>query len=210
VGIEPVTCVVADDHPAILQTVRSFLELEEDIAVIGEASRGDEALARIEALRPAVAVLDVRMPGLDGIEVARRAGVSTPETAAVLYTGYGDRGLVSDALDAGVRGYVLKEAPLEDLLRAIKLVARGSAYVDAALGTALVGGLAVAGTPQLTDREREVVRLLAAGLRDAEIGRRLSISPDTVRTHVRNLTAKLDAETRTQAVATALRQSLIS
>jgi DNA-binding NarL/FixJ family response regulator len=205
-----ITCLIADDHPGIVQSVRSFLELEADIEVVGEASRGDDALAKIEQLQPAVAVLDLRMPGLDGIEVARRAAASTPETASILFTAYGDRALVGDALDAGVRGYVLKESPLEDLVRAIRLVARGSAYVDGALSSAVVAGLADARGPGLTGREREIVTLLAAGLRDAEIATRLGIAPDTVRTHVRNLTAKLDADTRTQAVATALRQSLIS
>jgi DNA-binding NarL/FixJ family response regulator len=128
----------------------------------------------------------------------------------LLYTGYGDRALLAEALDAGVRGFVLKEAPLEDLVRAVDIVAGGGTYVDPVLAGALVNAKLTSALPELTQREREVLRALADGLSNEEIGRRLFISPETVRTHVRKAMAKLDADTRTQAVATALRQSLIT
>ncbi|HZO96379.1 MAG TPA: response regulator transcription factor [Gaiellaceae bacterium] len=202
------TCLVADDHPAVLEAVSEFLQ-SGGVEVVGRASKGDEALEKVEARRPDVALVDVRMPGLGGIELARRAARSAPGTAIVLYTGYGDRALLTEALDVGVRGFVLKEAPLEDLLRAVRTVAEGGQYVD----PVLAGTLALAAgekVPQLTQRERDVLRLLADGLSNEEIGRRLYISAETVRTHVRKAMDKLDADTRTQAVANALRRHLIA
>jgi DNA-binding NarL/FixJ family response regulator len=136
--------------------------------------------------------------------------MSSPDTAIVFYTAYGDRALLSEALDVGARGFVLKEAPLADLVRAVERVAAGEAYVDPVLAGVLVSSHAADQLPSLTQREREVLRLLADGLSNEEIGRRLFISPETVRTHVRKAMAKLEADTRTQAVAIALRQSLIS
>jgi DNA-binding NarL/FixJ family response regulator len=185
---EALTCLVADDHPAVLEAVSDILA-DSGIDVTARARDGAEALERIEATRPDVALLDVRMPGLGGIEVARRAATSAPGTAILLYTGLGDQALLTEALDAGARGFVLKEAPLPDL------IAKADATRD---------------LPSLTQREREVLRLLSDGLRNEEIGKRLFISPETVRTHVRKAMDKLDADTRTQAVATALRQSLIA
>jgi DNA-binding NarL/FixJ family response regulator len=204
-----ITAVVADDHPALLAAVADVLT-ENGIDVIGRAATGDDALAKLESRRPTVALLDVRMPRLGGIQVAERVRRSSPETAILLYTGYGDRAVLSEALDAGVRGFVLKEAPLNDLVRAVELVAGGGTYVDPVLAGALVNAKLTNELPELTQREREVLRALADGLSNEEIGKRLFISPETVRTHVRKAMQKLDADTRTQAVATALRQSLIA
>jgi DNA-binding NarL/FixJ family response regulator len=206
---EPITAIVADDHPALLAAVTSILT-ERGINVVGTASNGEEALTKIETRKPRVALLDVRMPRLGGIQVAERSQRSAPETAVVLYTGYGDSALLSEALDAGVRGFVVKDAPLGDLVRAIETVAAGGTYVDPVLGGALVQAEVNNPLPELTQREREVLRLLANGLANEAIGKRLFISPETVRTHVQKAMAKLDADTRTQAVATALRQSLIA
>ena len=202
-------CVIADDHPAVLDAVASVLE-RRGIAVAGRARDGNEALAVIEAHKPSVALLDIRMPGASGIEVARSAGRVAPETSIILYTGFGDRELLTEALDAGARGFVLKEAPLEDLVRAVETVAAGGTYVDPVLAGVLASSEATARIPKLTQRERDVLRLLADGLGNDEIGKRLFISPETVRTHVRKAMDKLDADTRTQAVAEALRQSLIA
>jgi DNA-binding NarL/FixJ family response regulator len=203
-----VTCVLADDHPAVLEAVSGFL-VRVGVDVIGRARDGEEALEKIETRKPSVALVDVRMPRIGGIEVARRASRSSPDTAVLLYTAYGDRALLTEALDAGVRGFVLKEAPMEDLARAVQTVAAGGTYVD----PVLAGTLATAAgekIPQLTQRERDVLRLLADGLSNEEIGKRLFISAETVRTHVRKAMGKLDADTRTQAVAKALRQRVIA
>jgi DNA-binding NarL/FixJ family response regulator len=204
---DPIRAVVADDHPAVLRSVCDVL-IDAGVDVVARASNGEEAAAKIEATRPGVAVIDVRMPRLSGIEVASQISRTTPETAVILYTAYGDRALLSEALDAGVRGFVLKEAPLQDLTRAVDMVAGGAVYV----APVLAGVLASAESdrlPQLTKREREVLRLLADGLTNEEIGKRLFLSPETVRTHVQKAMRRLEADTRTQAVALALRQSLI-
>jgi DNA-binding NarL/FixJ family response regulator len=204
-----ITCYLADDHPAVVQAVVDYLGAH-DVAIVGQASEGDTALAGIEETRPLVALLDLRMPKLSGIEVARRAARTAPDTAVILYTAYGERALLTEALDAGARGFVLKEAPLAELLRAVELVAQGRHYVDPLLAGVLSGVAAADQTLELTQRERDTLRLLADGCSNEEIGKRLFISPETVRTHVRKAMAKLDADTRTQAVATALRQSLIA
>ena len=204
-----VKCLVADDHPAMRRAVTEILAAHE-IDVIGEAADGEEALAKIEARKPDVALVDIRMPRLSGVEVARRAARSSPGTAVILYSGYGDKALLIEALDAGARGFVLKEAPLVDLHRAIEAVARGETYVDPVLAGALASSEVTAQLPLLTQREREVLRLLADGSSNEEIGRALYISPETVRTHVRKAMAKLEADTRTEAVAKALRRKLIA
>ena len=207
-AVAGVTVVVADDHPAMLAAIAGILA-RNGFEVVGQAGDGQQALAQIEATNPDLALVDVRMPRMSGIEVAREAAVVAPDTAIVVYTAYGDLAILSEALDAGVRGFVLKEAPLGDLVRALERVVRGEAYIDPVLAGALVNGRADQ-VASLTQREREVLRMLADGHSNEEIGKRLHISPETVRTHVRKAMAKLDADTRTQAVAIALRQSIIS
>jgi DNA-binding NarL/FixJ family response regulator len=182
---------------------------EHGIEVTGRARDGDEALTKIETRKPDVAVVDLRMPRLSGVEIARRAARSSPDTGVIVYTAYGERALLTEALDAGARGFVLKEAPLDDLVRAVESVASGNMYVDPVLAGALATTAAGA-LPALTQRERDVLRLLADGHSNEAIGKVLFISPETVRTHIRKAMDKLDADTRTQAVAKALRQSLIA
>jgi DNA-binding NarL/FixJ family response regulator len=201
--------LVADDHPAVVEAVADVLS-EHGIEVAGRARDGDDALEQIELRKPTVAILDLRMPGQSGIEVARHVARSAPDTAVILYTAFGDRALLTEALDAGARGFVLKEAPLAEVVRAVELVASGRTYVDPVLAGVLSSSAATDKRLNLTQRERDVLRLLADGMTNEEIGKNLFISPETVRTHVRKAMAKLDADTRTQAVATALRQSLIA
>ncbi len=205
----PITCLVADDHPAVVEAVADVLA-ENGIEVTGRARDGQEAVSKIEQLAPNVALLDLRMPGLSGIEVARQIARSAPDTAVILYTAFGDRALLTEAMDAGARGFVLKEAPLAEVVRAVELVASGRTYVDPVLAGVLSSAAGTEKMANITQRERDVLRLLADGLSNEEIGKALFISPETVRTHVRKAMAKLDADTRTQAVATALRQSLIA
>jgi len=201
--------VVADDHPAVVEAVADVLT-EHGIEVAGRARDGNDALEQIELRKPSVAILDLRMPGQSGIEVARLVARSAPDTSVILYTAFGDRALLTEALDAGARGFVLKEAPLAEVVRAVELVASGRTYVDPVLAGVLSSSAATEKMTNLTQRERDVLRLLADGMSNEEIGKSLFISPETVRTHVRKAMAKLDADTRTQAVATALRQSLIA
>jgi two-component system response regulator DesR len=204
---DSVRAVVADDHPAVLRSVCDVL-IGAGVEVVGRAANGEEAAARIEAAHPTIAVVDVRMPRLSGVELAARVSRSSPDTKVILYTAFGDRALLTEALDAGVRGFVLKEAPLDDLVRAVDMVAGGAIYVDPVLAGVLAS-VESEKMPQLTKREREVLRALSDGLTNEQIGKQLFLSPETVRTHVQKAMRKLEADTRTQAVALALRQSLI-
>ncbi len=202
------TCVVADDHPPVLESISRYLDAN-GYRVVGRARDGEEAVKLVEAQRPSLALIDLRMPGLGGTAAIRRVVRTTPQTSCLVYSGFGDSALLTEALDAGARGFVLKEAPLETLVRALETVAGGGMYIDPALADVLIRA-----TPGrelgLTVRERDVLRLLADGHSNESIGRELFISPDTARTQLGAAMAKLGVSTRTQAVAKALREALIS
>ncbi|HZR95128.1 MAG TPA: response regulator transcription factor [Gaiellaceae bacterium] len=203
------TCVLADDHPPVLQFLSRYLS-NNGITITASTRDGEEALRKIQLTHPSVAVLDARMPRLSGLDVVRALVETSSPTRVILYTGYGDDALLSEALDAGVAGVIDKEAPLDDLLRAIRIVAGGGTYLDPAAAASLIAQRRRLKHRELTQREREVLRLLADGNSNDQIGAALSISPQTVRTHVQKAMEKLGASTRVQAVATALRESLIS
>ncbi len=199
------TCVIADDHPPVLRSI-SELVREWGYLVLAATTDGTAALAKVQELTPDVALVDLHMPGTSGIEIAQDAA-RIGKTAVIIYTGAADQAFLTEALDAGARGFVLKEAPLDDLRRALAVVISGGTYIDPVLNAHLAGR---ATAPQLTKREREVLRYLGEGCSNAEIGERLFISAETVRTHVAKATRKLGARTRTEAVASALRAGLIS
>jgi two-component system nitrate/nitrite response regulator NarL len=201
------TCLLVDDHPAILASVAAFLK-DEGLDVVATARTGGEALRLLESRSVDVAVLDQRLPDMTGVELSYALKKARPETAVVLYTGFSDSALLQEALDAGVGGFVLKDAPLDDLPRAIALVAAGGSYLDPVLGGALAG--ADPDAPTLTSREREVLRLLADGRTNAEIGALLFLSPETIRTHVHKAVVRLGVRNRTEAVAKGLRDGLIA
>jgi DNA-binding NarL/FixJ family response regulator len=204
-----ITCVIADDHPPVVQFLSRFLS-NNGITITASTRDGEEALRKIEQTRPTVAVLDARMPGLSGLEVLRAVTAADLPTRVILYTGYGDDALMSDALDAGVGGVIDKEAPLDDLVRAIRVVAEGGTYLDPTAAASLIAQRRRSPTRDLTQRERDVLRELAEGKSNEQIGEVLSISPQTVRTHLQKAMEKLGATTRVQAVAIALRESFIS
>jgi DNA-binding NarL/FixJ family response regulator len=203
---DAITCVVADDHPAVLDAVTRFLE-SKDIRVT-QAASGEEALQAIEGLKPAVAIVDASMSPLDGLDVTRRTATLSPGTRTVVYTGHHDSALLEEALDAGASGLVFKEAPLTELERALRIVAEGGTYVDPELAAAVTA--AREALPSLTPRELQILGLVADGMTNEKVAESLSISPETVQSHVRNAMVKLGAESRTEAVATALRLSLIA
>jgi DNA-binding NarL/FixJ family response regulator len=202
------TCVLADDHPVILDSVSRYLEAN-GLRIVGTARNGEEAVALIEAERPALAVLDARMPRLSGAEVTRSVARTVPDCAALIFSGFADHSLLLEALDAGARGFVVKDAPLDNLLRALETVRSGAVYIDPGLA-----GAVIRWTPErdlgLTARERDLLRLLADGHSNESIGHKLFMSPDTARAQLRVAMRKLSASTRTQAVATALRKTLIA
>jgi DNA-binding NarL/FixJ family response regulator len=203
------TVVLADDHPPIIDALARYLGAA-GFDVLATARDGEAALAAVQEHRPRVCVADVRMPKLDGLDLARRVAQAAPDTVVLLYSGVADKGLVSDSLDAGARGFALKDAPLDDLSRAIDTVAGGGLYVDPVLAAALATTRRADAPKALTERERDVLRMLAEGSSYAEIGASLFLSPDTVRAHAQRAMTKLGARTRTQAVAVALREAMIA
>jgi two-component system, NarL family, response regulator DesR len=200
------TCLVADDHPSVLRTITELMRAW-GWTIVASSVTGDDALAKLTELKPAIAVLDLQLPRMSGLDVVRGAQKAAPETAVIIYSGKNDSATVREALDAGVRAFVVKEAPLEGLQRALETVAAGGRYVDPVVSASLL--LADEG-PTLTDRERAVLRLIADGYSYDEAGKELFISPETVRAHVAKSLTKLGARTRTQAVAEALRAGLIA
>jgi DNA-binding NarL/FixJ family response regulator len=201
-------CFVADDHPALVAAISSFLEAH-GFEVVGRAADGYAALLGVQKKRPDVALVDYRMPRLEGRELLSRLRAEAPETLVAVYTAAGDEQLVREAFEAGARAVVLKDAPLTDLARALGTIQQGELYLDPALARDTLVGPRTDGK-ELTQRETEVLALLADGLSHQQIGQELSISAETVRTHVRKACERLGARTRTQAVATALRRGLLA
>ena len=204
---DEITCLIVDDHEVVREGLRLSLSRASHIRVIGEASDGAEAISLVERRKPDVVVMDVRMPGMDGLEATKEILKKVPGTAVLIFTAFSERALLDRALDSGARGYILKEAPHDDLLRAIDRIGQGGEYVDPALTPALISGKGQ--TDMLTARERQILQLLADGMSNAEVAAKLFISQETVKSHVRHILTKLEADTRTHAVAIALRESII-
>ncbi len=203
-----ITVLLADDHEVVREGLRLALLRSPHIRVIGEAPDGETAVSLTERRLPDVVVMDLRMPGMDGIEATEEIMRRVPDAKVLIFTAYSERALLQRGLESGARGYILKEAPHETLLRAIEKVAAGETFVDPALMSALTqarGG----GTDVLTAREREILQLLADGMSNADVAAQLFISQETVKSHVRHILTKLEADTRTQAVAIALRDAMI-
>jgi DNA-binding NarL/FixJ family response regulator len=178
--------------------------------VVGTAGSLDEGEALISATDPDVAVVDIRLGDESGIELTRRLLDRNPDRRVVLYTGESDSDVLFDALDSGARGYALKEGSPSELVGALQTVADGGTYVDPRLRPALLSRRATQRLPALSPREREIMDLLAQGLTGEQVAERLVLSAETVKTHIRNAMAKLEASTRVHAVAIALREGYIS
>jgi len=202
-----ITCLIVDDHEVVREGLRLSLSRAPHIRVVGEASDGASAVALAERRHPRVIIMDVRMPGMDGLEATKELTEKVPESAVLIFTAYSERSLLSRGLESGAKGYILKEAPHGTLLRAIEKVAAGEGYVDPALMPAFLTGKGR--DEMLTAREREILQLLADGMSNADVAAKLFISQETVKSHVRHILAKLEADTRTHAVAIALRDAII-
>jgi DNA-binding NarL/FixJ family response regulator len=201
-----ITCLLVDDHEVVREGLRLSLSRAPHIRVVGEASDGAAAVALAERRRPDVVIMDVRMPGMDGLEATKLMSQRVPETAVLIFTAYSERSLLSRGLESGAKGYILKEAPHGTLLRAIDKVVSGEGYVDPALMPSFLGSK---GDDMLTARERQILQLLADGMSNADVAGQLFISQETVKSHVRHILTKLEADTRTHAVAIALREAII-
>ncbi|MCJ7832597.1 MAG: response regulator transcription factor [Actinobacteria bacterium] len=205
---------IADDHSLVRQGLRRYLETAEGIEVVGEASNGIELLDLIEKESPEIALVDIRMPEMDGLEAAREIRERFPDVGVIMLSAYDDRQFVVEAVRSGARGYVLKARDAEHLIQTVRLVASGNMVIDPQLVVALAEELSDAKEKDrkadtLTAREVEVLQLLAFGHTNRDIAEKLFISPDTVKTHLEHIFEKLGASDRTAAVAEALRRRLI-
>jgi DNA-binding NarL/FixJ family response regulator len=204
---DEITTLIVDDHEVVREGLRLSLSRASHIRVIGEASDGASAVELAVRRKPDVVIMDVRMPGMDGLEATKLLIERAPESKVLIFTAFSERSLLSRGLESGAKGYVLKEAPHQTLVRAIEKVAQGEGYVDPALMPAFLSGKE--STDMLTTREREILQLLADGMSNADVAGRLFISQETVKSHVRHILTKLEADTRTHAVAIALREAII-
>ena len=205
-GRPEITCLIVDDHEVVREGLRLSLSRAPHIRVIGEASDGASAVSLAERRKPDVVIMDVRMPGMDGLEATKHLTERVPGAAVLIFTAYSERSLLGRGLESGAKGYILKEAPHASLVKAIEKVAAGDGYVDPALMPAFLPGK---GDDMLTGREREILQLLADGMSNADVAARLFFSQETVKSHVRHILTKLEADTRTHAVAIALREAII-
>lgn len=207
---EAIRILVADDHDAFRSGMRALLGTVDGLTLVGEAATGDEAVAAATDLQPDVVLMDLNMPGLDGIEATRRIVTVSPHIAVLVVSMYEDDEPVFAALRAGARGYLLKGADRAEIARAVRAVASGEAIFGpsvarrlmAYFGTAPPPGPPLA-FPELTDREREVLELIARGLNNPLIAARLGLSPKTIRNHVSNIFSKLQVRDRADAIVRA-------
>jgi DNA-binding NarL/FixJ family response regulator len=207
----PLRLVLIEDHQALREGLELLLG-REGCVVVGTAGNAADGQQLVEELAPDVALVDIRLGEGedDGIDLTRRLLTSDPERRIVLYTGSSDEDLLFDGLDSGARGYALKDGSPRELVEALALVAEGGSYVDPRLRPALLSRRSTERLPSLSNREREILDLLAQGLTGEQVAEKLVLSAETVKTHIRNAMSKLEAHTRVHAIAIALREGYIS
>ncbi|MBM7087712.1 response regulator transcription factor [Streptomyces sp. NPDC012461] len=208
---QPIRVFLLDDHEVVRRGVHDLLNDEPDITVVGEAATVEQALVRVPALRPRVAVLDVRLPDGDGVSVCRELRSRMPDLACLMLTSFDDEEALLDSIMAGASGYVLKQIQGSDLVQAVRTVAAGQSLLDPSATTRLMARLRQEQQPEeeedalpgLTEREREILALIGEGLTNRQIGRRLYLAEKTVKNHISRLLAKLGVERRIQAAVIA-------
>ncbi len=205
----PLRLVLIEDHQALREGLELLLG-RDGIEVLGAAGTADEGRELVERLAPDVSLVDIRLGEDSGIELTAQLIDSDPERRIVLYTGSNEIELLIKGLDSGARGYALKEGTQAELRSAIRTVAEGGTYVDPRLQSALLSRKATQTQRVLSKREREIMDLLAQGLTGEQVAERLYLSPETIKTHIRNAMNKLEANTRVHAIAIALREGFIS
>lgn len=213
----PVKLLLVDDHPIVRSGLRMLFLSEPGMTIVGEASSGQEAIEAVQRLHPDVVIMDVSMPGMNGIEATRRIKAAHPETAVLALTMYEDEQYFFEMLNAGASGYIPKRAAPDDLVSAIKVVAEGNVFLYSTLARFLMRDMAerAAAEPEeseevLTAREREVLTCIAEGLTNREIAETLVISIKTVERHRENIMAKLDMHNRVELVKYAIKKGLIA
>jgi DNA-binding NarL/FixJ family response regulator len=208
--MEKIRVLIADDHTLFRDGLAALLNSVSDLEVAGEAASGEEAIAQTELLQPDVVLMDIQMPGANGIEATRRIVRTSPHVGVIMVTMFEDDESVFAAMRAGARGYVLKGADQAEMLRAIRAVARGEALFGPEIAARLMNFFAAPRTilpptlfPELTDREREVLQLIARGYNNQRIAQELTLSLKTVRNHVSNILSKLQVVDRAEAIVRA-------
>ena len=212
----PIRLILVDDHKLFREGLRRILELQEGLQVVGEAGNGEEALRLADLCPCDVILMDINMPGLNGVEATRQVKERHPRTAVLVLSIHDDREYLLEVLNAGAAGYVLKDIEPVKLVEAIRLVAAGESVVDPSLTSKLISELTrlsvrgeeVVANP-LTEREREVLALMAEGLNNRDIAAKIFVSEKTVKNHVTNIFRKLDVSDRTQAVVQGVKRKLV-
>jgi len=206
--------LIADDHPVVREGLSAMLNKQPDIEVVGEAQNGREAIEKTRESRPDVVLMDLRMPEVDGVEAMRQISATNPETRFIVLTTYDNDEYIFKGIEAGARAYLLKDSPREDLFTAIRAVYRGESLIQPAVAGKLLDRFAelsrqVQAPESLSDREIEVVKLMAEGAANKQIAAGLHISESTVKTHIQTIFQKLGVSERTGAVTQAIRKGFI-
>jgi DNA-binding NarL/FixJ family response regulator len=206
---EPIRVLIADDHPVVRAGLQGMLLGQPDIQVIGEAMTGAEAIAMAEQLRPDVVLMDLRMPELDGVTATVRIRERQPQARVLVLTTYDGDADILRAIEAGATGYLLKDTPRDDLFRAIRAAAKGESFLTPAVATRLIGRVRTPVEDSLSDREVEVLTLVAQGASNKEVAKQLWISEATVKTHLIHIFGKLGVSDRTAAVTIGLERGIL-
>lgn len=206
--------LIVDDHEMVREGLKAILVTEPDFQIMGEAANADQALELIERLQPDVALVDIRLPGVNGIELCRVAGTRFPNTAVIILTTFTDENLVAQCVQAGARGFIVKDIERLDLKRSIRAVARGEAAIDTKVAASVLAQLrrspppteAVVSPDRLSSQQLVILRLVAQGLSSREIATRLYLSENTVKGYVQEILHRLGVKNRTEAVMVAVKQ----
>ena len=212
--MEAIKILIADDHPVVREGLIAMLSREADFKVVGEAKDGLEAVNKAKELSPDVVLMDLRMPEMDGVEAMRQIRPAMPDVKFIILTTYSDDDYIFSGIEAGARAYLLKDAPREDLFKAIRSVYRGESLIQPVVASKLLDRFSQLSrrTPsgeELSEREVEVLRLMAKGAANKEISAELNIAQSTVKTHITNIFQKLGVNDRTEAVTQALKRGII-
>lgn len=206
-GTKTARCLSVDDHAVVRQGLNLLFGSLDDLELLATVETGEQVLEAIAEHEPEIVLVDVRLPGIDGISVLRKIQTECPSVKSIVFSAYGDKRLLTDAISAGARGYVMKGSPPEDLLRAIRTVLKGKPFVDPSLSPTLLTGNGE--ERRLSEREREILQLLAGGLHTEQVANQIGLSPETVKSDTKRAIGKLEADGRVHAVAIALRQAMI-
>ncbi|HEX8135661.1 MAG TPA: response regulator transcription factor [Actinomycetes bacterium] len=201
--------LVADDHPVVRDGLRAMLATQPDMELVGEAATGTEAVAHALALRPDVVLMDLQLPKLDGPAAITALRQQAPEVRVLVLTTYGTDADITRAVDAGATGYLLKDAPREQLFGAIRAAAKGESVLSPSVATRVLGRMRAPAEEALSPRELEILQAVARGLSNKQIGRQLYVSEATVKTHLLRIFGKLGVDDRTAAVTVALERGII-